>query len=152
MQEKHKEISPIKERILIYLEYKGITLYKCYKETGISKNVLSQKNGLSEENLTKFLKKYPEVNPTWVVTGELSMLNEENQPIIESEDEHEIYKDLVSTQKVLISRQDKMYNALEKEKEDLQKQVENLKNELELSLGYSLASEPPVKLEIETNK
>ena len=145
-RENNKEISLIKKRILLYLDYKGITLYKCYKETGISKNVLSQKNGLSEENLTKFLKTYTEVNPTWVVIGELSMLNKESEQKKESVEDHNVYKDLVSTQKVLINRQDKLYSSLEKETQDLKKQVERLKNELENARGYSLVAEPSVKL------
>ncbi len=78
MQENDKEISPVKQRILQYIDSKGITLYKCYKETGISKNILSQKNGISEENLIRFLTTYKDVSPIWIVLGEGNMLLEES--------------------------------------------------------------------------
>lgn len=65
-----REFSTIKERILQFLELKGITKYAFYKTTGIANGVLSQANGISEENLLKFLDCYPEVNPGWLVRGE----------------------------------------------------------------------------------
>lgn len=77
MQENNKEISPVKQRILQYIEFKGISLYRCYKETGISKNTLSQKNGISEENLIRFLDTYKDISPTWTVLGEGNMLIQE---------------------------------------------------------------------------
>lgn len=77
MQENNKEISPVKQRILQYIEFKGISLYRCYKETGISKNTLSQKNGISEENLIRFLATYKDISPTWAVLGEGNMLIQE---------------------------------------------------------------------------
>ena len=64
-----REFSTLKQRILEYLELKGITRYEFYTATGISNGVLSQKNGLSEENLLKFLKIYHDINFHWFLTG-----------------------------------------------------------------------------------
>ncbi|HNY05887.1 MAG TPA: hypothetical protein PK500_01025 [Candidatus Egerieousia sp.] len=64
-----REFSTLKQRILEYLELKGITRYEFYSATGISNGILSQKNGLSEENLLKFLKIYHDVNFHWFLTG-----------------------------------------------------------------------------------
>lgn len=64
-----REFSTLKQRILEYLELKGITRYEFYTTTGISNGVLSQKNGLSEENLLKFLKIYHDINFYWFLTG-----------------------------------------------------------------------------------
>lgn len=69
-----REISILKERILQYLDNKGITKYEFYKNTGISNGILSQKNGLSEENQLRFLSYYTDINPTWLLTGRGEML------------------------------------------------------------------------------
>lgn len=70
MQEK----SLIKKNILQYLEIKGITMYEFYKKTGITRGVLSQNNGMSEENTAKFLAYFSEINPEWLLTGNGPML------------------------------------------------------------------------------
>ncbi|WP_294596246.1 S24 family peptidase [uncultured Rikenella sp.] len=60
-----------------YLEYKGITKYQCYKTCGISNGILTQPNGLSEDNTIKFLSYYSDVNPEWFFTGQGEMLKSE---------------------------------------------------------------------------
>lgn len=69
-----RENSVIKERIMQYLEYKGISKYKFYQETGITNGILSKNNGISEENLLNFLSCYRDISPNWLLTGEGSML------------------------------------------------------------------------------
>lgn len=69
-----RENSLLKERILEYLASKGITKYEAYANTGMSNGVLSQNNGLSEENLMRFISYYTDVNPNWLLTGEGEML------------------------------------------------------------------------------
>lgn len=76
MQTKNKDISVLKQRILQILEMKRISKKECYAITGISDGVLSQNNGLSEENLLKFLSSFSDVNPTWLLTGEGPMLRD----------------------------------------------------------------------------
>lgn len=70
-----REFSIIKTRILHYLELKGITKYSFYKATGIANGVLSQPNGISEDNLLKFLECYHDVNLDWLVRGEGPVLH-----------------------------------------------------------------------------
>lgn len=79
MQENNKDISIIKERILQYLGCKGITMYKCYAETGRSRGVLSQTNGVSEENLLKFINTYQDVSIVWLMTGNGNMIDSKNE-------------------------------------------------------------------------
>ena len=69
MQENKQEKSLIKQNILSYLKKKGITPYECYKKTGITRGVLTQNNGITEENILKFLAFYSDVDVTWLITG-----------------------------------------------------------------------------------
>lgn len=73
MQEK----SLIKQNILQFIDIKGISKYKFYQETGITRGILDQNNGMSEENTTRFLACFPEINPEWLLTGKGEMLKEE---------------------------------------------------------------------------
>jgi hypothetical protein len=84
MQEK----SLIKKNILYYLDINSITKYKFYQETGITRGILDQNNGISEENITKFLAYYKDVNPEWLITGNGSMIKNNN--IVE--DPEAVYK------------------------------------------------------------
>lgn len=74
MQENRQEKSLIKQNILQYIKYKGITEYKFYQLTGITRGILKQDNGISEENTAKFLAYFSEVNANWLITGEGDML------------------------------------------------------------------------------
>lgn len=78
MQEKRQESSTIKRNILRYLESKGISQYQCYKDTGITRGVLGQSTGISEDNLIKFLDHYKDVSIEWLITGDGDMLLDES--------------------------------------------------------------------------
>lgn len=69
-----REFSILKQRILEYLEKTGVSKYECYKNTGITNGVLSQSNGMSEDNLLKFLSYYSDINHTWLLTGQGEMI------------------------------------------------------------------------------
>ena len=88
MQEK----SIIKQNILKYLDFIGVTPYKFYQETGITRGVLTQNNGMSEENTTRFLAYYKTVNPEWLLTGQGSMLKNTNDLKSENKDLLKNYK------------------------------------------------------------
>ena len=72
-----REISIIKQNILQYLEFKGVSKYEFYQKTGISNGILSQLNGISEDNLLRFLSYYTDVNTEWLLTGKGNMIKEE---------------------------------------------------------------------------
>lgn len=74
MQAKKREISILKNRILEYLDYKGVSKYECYQSTGISRSVLSQPNGMTEDNILKFLAVYSDISLEWLLTGKGDML------------------------------------------------------------------------------
>jgi phage repressor protein C with HTH and peptisase S24 domain len=69
-----QEISSIKKNILKFIDYKGISKYKFYQMTSITRGVLDQNSGMSEENTAKFLAYFTEVNPEWLLTGVGEML------------------------------------------------------------------------------
>lgn len=81
MQENKQEKSPIKQRILLFIDKKGISQYEFYKRTGITRCILGQNNGISEENLTRFLDYFPSVSLDWLLTGKGPMLKEEKEDI-----------------------------------------------------------------------
>lgn len=147
MQEK----SLIKKNILQYLEIKNITKYEFYQKTGITRGILNQNNGMSEENTAKFLAYFKEINPEWLLTGNGPMLkntsdlSNSNISVQESNthyntkvDYKEKYYELLEENRELrlkMERIEDKYNIeLEKLKETHQKQVkeiENCKKELE---------------------
>lgn len=76
-----QHFSPIKKRILYYIEYQGISKYKFYQDTGITRGVLDKDTGISEDNIAKFIAYYNNVNPTWLLTGEGEMLKGPEQAV-----------------------------------------------------------------------
>ena len=89
MQEKKQENSPIKQNILLYLAKKGVSLYKFYKDSGVTRGILQQNNAISEDNITRFLAYAPDVSVEWLITGRGEMLStmqekkQENSDLVE---------------------------------------------------------------------
>ncbi len=79
MQDNRQEKSPVKQRILLFLAENGISQYEFYKITGITRGILTQNNGMSEDNVAKFLAQYPQVNTEWLLTGAGEMTKNERQ-------------------------------------------------------------------------
>ena len=74
MQENKQEKSQIKQNILLFLNSKGVTPYEFYKKSGVTRGILAQNNGISEDNLARFRAYAPEVNPEWLLTGRGDMI------------------------------------------------------------------------------
>lgn len=89
MQEKQQEKSPIKQNILLYLAHKGVSAYEFYKESGVTRGILQQNNGISEDNIARFLAYANDVNVEWLITGRgemLSTMQEKQQEKSEQQD------------------------------------------------------------------
>lgn len=69
MQELNRNTSIIKTRILSFLAEEGLRPADFYRLSGAARGVLSQPNGLSEENLLRFFEAFPYANPEWVILG-----------------------------------------------------------------------------------
>lgn len=72
-----QENSIIKQNILLYLENKGVTPYKIYKENGVTRGILTQNNDITEENLLKFVRYAQDISLDWLLKNEGSMLKNE---------------------------------------------------------------------------
>lgn len=86
MQEKEQEYSLFKRRILDYLAIEGIKPAEFYRKSGITRGVLTQPNGLSEDNLLKFFACFPEVNTDWIIKG-IGDIKQDNSLMQEKEQE-----------------------------------------------------------------
>ena len=63
-----------------YLAQKGVSAYEFYKESGVTRGILQQNNGISEDNIARFLAYAPDVNIEWLLTGEGPMLSHPTTP------------------------------------------------------------------------
>lgn len=57
----------IRERVIHFLEYKRMTKYRFYKETGISNGFLDKKGAIGSDKLKLMCDKYPDLNPLWLL-------------------------------------------------------------------------------------
>lgn len=65
--------SPIKERILQFVDSLGISKRDFYKKTGISRGTLESNTGITEDTLAKFITTFKELSPEWILTGKGEM-------------------------------------------------------------------------------
>ena len=63
-----------RDRILQFVELKRISKNKFYKDTGLSNGFLDKNNHPGADKLEQIIYTYPEINPTWLLTGEGDML------------------------------------------------------------------------------
>jgi len=91
MQENKQNISPIKQRILLFAASLGISKRDFYTKIGVSRGTLESKTGITEDVITKFFATYHEVSIEWLMTGKGEMLSDESvapvkqQPVISDE-------------------------------------------------------------------
>jgi len=72
MQEKLQKISPVKQRILQYVDTLNLSKRKFSHITGISRGTLESKTGITEDILTKVFANFPDLDVRWVILGEES--------------------------------------------------------------------------------
>lgn len=64
----------IVDRICKYLDVKGITRYRFYKDTGLSNGFLDKKGNIGSDKCERIIYLYPDINPEWLLTGQGEML------------------------------------------------------------------------------
>ena len=66
----------VKERLIAYIEYKGLSKHKFETTCGLSSRYISNiSRSISPTVIEKISTNYPELNMGWVMTGEGEMLN-----------------------------------------------------------------------------
>lgn len=74
MQEEKQNISPIKQRILSFAESLGISKREFYSQIGVSRGTLESKSSITEDVMARFIARFPQVSPSWLLTGEGEMI------------------------------------------------------------------------------
>lgn len=69
------------ERVVQFIEYKGISKYKFCKDLGFSNKFLDNSSNMGTDKACIILHHYPEINADWLITGRGEMLNESNYKI-----------------------------------------------------------------------
>ena len=167
MKEVAREISVLKRRILEYADSKGIKKYEIYQNTGISNGVLSQKGGLSEDNVMSFISHYSDLSPEWLLTGKGAMLRGQSAPEVapppsepafpgfieeikslsvkvgrlEAENEH--LRAAIEAKQREIEAQQREIEAQRREIEARQKEIEDKKRQIKLMRIDHLKKEEP---------
>lgn len=67
------------QRLQQFIDYKSISKYRFYQETGLSNGFLDKGENIGSDKCEKILYTYPDINPDWLLTGRGSMLREEQQ-------------------------------------------------------------------------
>jgi phage repressor protein C with HTH and peptisase S24 domain len=65
----------IQERILQFIEYKGISAYKFCKDLGLSLGYLDKRGSIGTDKYLKIIDYYKDVNANWLLTGKGEMLS-----------------------------------------------------------------------------
>ena len=71
----------IKERILQYLDSKGLSKYSFYKKTTISNGSLDKKGTIGADKCELINYEYPDINLEWLITGKGNMLKSQSFPM-----------------------------------------------------------------------
>jgi hypothetical protein len=171
----NREMSIFKKRIIEYLDSKGVKKSTFYKDTGVANGVLSQKSGLSEDNILRFLSFYKDVNPTWFFTGRGEMFvsqadaskekvvptkqttNVENDKIIDLLndkitllEEQKVMQKKANDQLKEVSRLEKEISNLERKINKLERENEHLKKEYQSKSSCKCVPQHRAKLKQET--
>lgn len=70
----------IRERLIKYLENKGVSKYRFYQETGLSNGFLDKEGSIRSDICEKISYQYPDLNLNWLLTGNGNMkIGNENE-------------------------------------------------------------------------
>lgn len=123
------KISPIKERILQFIEYKDITKKNFCDVTGISYANLKGKSLYSEIGGTQIgdiLSSYGEISSDWLVTGRGNMIKSYNQ--VEANEPKKAYKEKSCP---ICAEKDKRIEQLERQLNRNETEIDRLWNIIE---------------------
>jgi hypothetical protein len=64
----------IQERIIQYIDLKGITPYRFCKDLGLSQGYLDKRGAIGTDKYLKIIEYYTDISPEWLLTGKGEML------------------------------------------------------------------------------
>jgi len=64
----------IKNRVIQYLNFKGVSKYQFYKETGLSNGMLDKPGAIGSDKCEIIYSQYPDINLEWFLSGKGEML------------------------------------------------------------------------------
>lgn len=117
-------MSRIKNRIVEYIDSKHVTQYEFCKKTGIASGILNRSTGISEDNIAKFIKFYPEVDINWLITG-----NKKGIPVSVRKHKEQSESDVYRAKK-LPSRNAAKLEVIYDEMKSMMQVVQELKDEI----------------------
>lgn len=85
----------IKDRILQYLEYKGITPYRFSKDTGIANGYLDKKTTVSSEKCARICECYPDLSVEWLIMEKGEMIRKDDTAPDENDGKCKKCEDLI---------------------------------------------------------
>ena len=103
----------IQDRIIEYLEYKGISKYKFYKETGLSNGFLDKKGSIGADKCELIYSHYSDLNLEWLITGKGERLKNDSLKSEQYTDLENLLNSVVHTQQEIIKDQQEKINKLE---------------------------------------
>lgn len=103
----------VKDRLKLFIASKGLTNQRFESEVGLSNGyVANMRKGVGNDALERISNKFPELNKSWLLTGEGNMLKE--QSVSTNSENTNQQSDDMTIQKLLeaLERKDKQINAL----------------------------------------
>lgn len=97
----------ITERLQLFMQHEGVTAFQMNKEAGLSRTLLikaiEKHQGLNTATIEKIVKRYPNLNVDWLVTGRGNMLIDVEAPklsqvktqVLPKELESSLYRQIV---------------------------------------------------------
>ena len=81
--------------MLQYLDLKGVSKYKFYKDNDISNGFLDKEGSIRSDICVKISYQYKDINLTWLITGKGEMLLENEQSPIDTNSTDAKFEDLL---------------------------------------------------------
>ncbi len=78
MQKIEQKKSPVKQRILQFIDTLNITKRDFYRRVGVSRGTLESNTGITEDILAKFIATFPEISLEWLIQGTGEMIREKS--------------------------------------------------------------------------
>lgn len=122
-----------------FVENSGLSKREFYAKTSISRGTLENPSGITEDIISRFIATYPNISPSWLITGEGSMLKSHKDP----RSNHVTTSDLppgpcreCALRDKLIARQEQTIELLSDKINDLQLQLSNNDTNNDNGHGY----------------